>query len=127
MGSGGLNFWDDFNNTGTVTVSGNGWFNVTAGITTNNGTINIEDGAINVTGGGINNGTIYVDLDEYIVLGNTWNLSNGSGITGRGSVYLNTGETSFDVNNVTLQRLRYPCGTANPLFNSVMPILYVPD
>jgi hypothetical protein len=26
-----------------------------------------------------------------------------------------------------LQRLRYPCGTANPLFNSVMPILYVPD
>jgi hypothetical protein len=28
---------------------------------------------------------------------------------------------------VILQRLRYPCGTANPLFNSVMPILYVPD
>jgi hypothetical protein len=27
----------------------------------------------------------------------------------------------------TIQRLRYPCGTANPLFNSVMPILYVPD
>jgi hypothetical protein len=26
-----------------------------------------------------------------------------------------------------IQRLRYPCGTANPLFNSVMPILYVPD
>jgi two-component system, cell cycle response regulator len=28
---------------------------------------------------------------------------------------------------ITVQRLRYPCGTANPLFNSVMPILYVPD
>jgi hypothetical protein len=42
---------------------------------------------------------------------------------------------TFDIHNdekaqatsISLQRLRYPCGTANPLFNSVMPILYVPD
>jgi hypothetical protein len=35
--------------------------------------------------------------------------------------------SSMAATETGLQRLRYPCGTANPLFNSVMPILYVPD
>jgi hypothetical protein len=35
--------------------------------------------------------------------------------------------SSIQKNDQRIQRLRYPCGTANPLFNSVMPILYVPD